>query len=50
MAERTTLLSEMPEINSGILTCTDSKIVETLLFGDALFNQFNNRILNATIT
>lgn len=37
--------------NSEILTCTDSKIVETLLFGDTLFNQFDSNInLNATNT
>ena len=34
-----------------MLTCTDFKKVEILLFGDNLFNQFhNNRILNAVNT
>ena len=32
--ERITLLSDVFGNNSNILTCTDSKIVETLLFGD----------------
>ena len=49
--ERTCLLCEISEINSKILICTNSKIVETLLFGDTLFNQFDNKgIFNATIT
>ena len=51
LEERFTLLSVISEIKSDMLTFTDSKTVETLLFGDTLFNQFdNNRILNATIT
>lgn len=42
LTERTTLLSKMP------LTCTDYKIIKTLLFGNTLFNQLhNNRICNA---
>ena len=36
---RTTFLSQISEINSDILTFTDSTIVENLLFGDTfLFN------------
>ena len=51
MEERTTLLSKISQINSDILTCTESEITEALLFGDNLFNQFdNNRILNTAIT
>ena len=43
-----TLISE---INSKNLKCTDSKIVETVLFDDTLFTQFHsNGILNAAIT
>ena len=39
LEERTTFLSQISEINSDILTITDSKIVENLLFGDTfLFN------------
>ena len=48
LTERTTLLSKMPDISSDILTCTDYKIIKTLLFGNTLFNQLhNNRICNA---
>ena len=51
LGERTTLLSQIPKIKSDILICTDSEIVETLMFGDTLFTQFDNkRILSATIT
>ena len=51
LGERTTLLSEISKSKSDILTCTDSEIVETLMLGDTLFTQFDNkRILNATIT
>ena len=43
-----TLISE---INSKNLKCTHSKIVETVLFDDTLFIQFDsNRVLNAAIT
>ena len=43
-----TLISE---INSKNLKCTDSKIVETVLFDDTLFTQFHsNRVLNAAVT
>ena len=31
-------------MNSGILGCTDSKLVVVLLFGDALFNQLDDNI------
>ena len=50
LEERTTLLSKISEINGDILTCTDYKIVENLLFGKTFFNLLeNSRILNATI-
>ena len=39
--------SKLSEINSDILTCTDAKTIETLPFGDNVFNQFNNnRVLD----
>ena len=38
------------KIDLDILTCTNSKIVKTLLFGDIASNQFdNNGIFNTTI-
>ena len=44
------LQSEISKINSDILTCTDAKIIETILFDDKLFSQFDsNRILDARI-
>ena len=47
---RNTLLSEISEINSDVITRTDSALIETLLFGDNSFNQHDNsRILGATI-
>ena len=47
LKETTTLLSKTSENNSDIITCTDFKKVSTLLFGDTLFNHFdNNRIFN----
>ena len=50
MEEITTFHSENSKINSDLLTCSDSEIVETLLFGNILFNQFdNNRIVDDTI-
>ena len=48
--KRSSPLSRTSEVNSDVLTCTDFKIVEILLF-DNLFNQFdNNRIRNAAIS
>ena len=35
------LQSKLSEINSDILTCNDAKTIETLPFGDNLFNQFD---------
>ena len=49
--KKTSPLGKISEINSHILTCTDSKIVETLLFDDALFNCFDeNATYKAKIT
>ena len=43
--------SKLSEINSDILTCTDAETIETLPFGDNVFNQFNNnRVLDPTTT
>ena len=43
-------MSEISEINSDILTCIDFKIVATFLFGDTLFNHFdNNKIFNESL-
>ena len=48
---RNTLLSEISEINSELITRNDLALIETLLFGDNLFSQYDNsRILDATIT
>ena len=45
-----TLLSKFSEINSEFITRNDLALIETLLFGDNSFNQYNNsRILDATI-
>ena len=47
---RNTLLSEISEINSDVITRTDSALIETLLFGDNSFNQHDNsRIVDAAI-
>ena len=47
---RNTLLSEISEINSELITCSDLALIETLLFGDNSFSQYDNsRILDATI-
>ena len=47
---RNTLLSEISEINSELITRNDLALIETLLFGDNSFSQYDNsRILNATI-
>ena len=47
---RKTLLSKISEINSELITWNDLALIETLLFGDNLFSQYDNsRILDATI-
>ena len=47
---RNTLLSEISEINSELITSNDLALTETLLFGDNSFIQYDNsRILDATI-
>ena len=42
LEKRSFLLSKKSEINSKIITCTDSKIVETFLLSDTLFNQLDD--------
>ena len=50
MKYRNTLLSEISEINSELITCNDFALIKTLLFGDNSFSQYDNsRILDATI-
>ena len=50
MQYRSTLLSEISEINSKLITRNDLALTETLLFGDNSFSQYDNsRILDATI-
>ena len=47
---RNTLLSKISEINSDLITLTDLALIETLLFGDNSFSQYDNsRILDASI-
>ena len=47
---RNTFLSKISEINSELITRNDLALIETLLFGDNSFSQYDNsRILNATI-
>ena len=47
---RNTPLSVISEINSELITRNDLAFIETLLFGDNSFSQFDNsRILDATI-
>ena len=47
---RNTLLSEIFESNSELITRDDLALIETLLFGDNSFSQYgNSRILDATI-
>ena len=47
---RNTLLSEISEINSELITRNDLALIETLYFGDNSFSQYDNsRILDATI-
>lgn len=46
-----TFLEEKTPLLNEVLTCTDSKINDALLFDNILFNQFDsNRIFNITIT
>ena len=50
MEYRKTLLSKISEINSELITRNDLALIETLLFGDNLFSQYDNsRILVATM-
>ena len=47
---RNTLLSEISEINSELITRNDLALIETLLFGDNSFSQYDNsRILDTTM-
>ena len=47
---RNTLLSKISEINSDLITRNDLASIETLLFGNNSFSQYDNsRILDATI-
>ena len=47
---RNTLLSEIFEINSELITRNDLALTQTLLFGDNSFSQYDNsKILDATI-
>ena len=50
MEYRKTLLSKISEINSELITRNDLALIETLLFGDNSFSQYDNsRILVATM-
>ena len=43
-------MSKISEINGDAITRSDLVLIETLLFGDNLFSQYNNSIiLDATI-
>ena len=43
-------LSKISEINSELITRNDLALIETLLFSNSSFSQYNNsRILDATI-
>ena len=47
---RNTLLSEISEIDSDLITRNDLALIETILFGDNSFSQYDNsRILDVTI-
>ena len=47
---RNTLLSEISEINSELITRNDLVLIETFLLGNNSFSQYDNsRILDATI-
>ena len=50
MEYRKALLSKISEINSELITRNDLALIETLLFGDNSFSQYDNsRILVATM-
>ena len=50
MEYRKTLLSKISEINRELITRNDLALIETLLFGDNSFSQYDNsRILVATM-
>ena len=42
MKFRNTLLSKISEINSELITHNDLALIETLLFGDDSFSQYDN--------
>ena len=47
---RSTLSSKISGINNELITRNDLALIETLLFGDNSFSQYDNsRILNATV-
>ena len=47
---KNTLLSEISEITSELITRNDLALIETLLFGNNSFSQYDNsRTLDATI-
>ena len=47
---KNTLLSRISKINSDLITRNDLALIETLLFGDNSFSQYDNsRISDATI-
>ena len=47
---RNTLLSEISEINSELITRNDLALIETLLFADNSFSQYDNSgILDAAV-
>ena len=47
---RNTLFNKISEIKSGLIARNDLVLIETLLFGDNSFTQYDNsRILDATI-
>ena len=47
---RNTFLNKISEINSYLITHNGLALIETLLFDDSSFNQYNNsRISDATI-
>ena len=50
MEWRNNLLSKISEINSYLITRNNLALIETLLFGNNSFSQYDNlRILDATI-
>ena len=47
---KNTLLSQISEITSELITCNDLALIEPLLFGNNSFSQYDNsRTLDATI-